>query len=137
MISFPEYLNIAHELNQIEKDEDIIMGKQINLLDFIPEPRSFFQILRVSSFLKNNWREAVIFEVTILFVNDIFILNEIPLPSDEITIAKLACKTKLNIYGGLDKLMTIICQRRDMQIKDYLISWSSTLYSITTPNWFP
>ena len=50
-ISFPVYLNVAHELNQIMKDEDIEMDKYVNLLDFIPEPRSLIQILRMSSFI--------------------------------------------------------------------------------------
>ena len=61
-----------------------------------------------------------------LFDNDTFLLNEKTLPADEIIPEKLACKTKLNIYGGLDKLKTRICLRGDMQIKDDFISWSPT-----------
>ena len=40
------------------------------------------------------------------------------LPADENIPTKLALKTKLNSYGGLDKLKARICLRGDMQIKD-------------------
>ena len=64
--------------------------------------------------------------MTGLFDNDTFILNKKPLPADEIIPIKLAYKTKLNIYGGLDKLKARICLRGDMQIKDDFISWPPT-----------
>ena len=54
LIYCPEYLNVAHELNQIKKDEDIEMDKHVNLSDFIPEPRSIIQIPRLSSFIKDK-----------------------------------------------------------------------------------
>ena len=47
-LSFPEYLNVAHELNEIKKDEDIETDKHVILSDFFPEPRSLSQILRIS-----------------------------------------------------------------------------------------
>ena len=121
-LSFPEYLNVAHELNQAKKDEDTEIEKQVNLSDFIPEPRSLIQILRMSTFTKDKWGEAIRSEINGLFDNDTFILDEKPLPADEIIPAKLACKTKLNIYGGLDKLKARVCLRGDMQIKDDFIS---------------
>ena len=39
-LSFPEYLDVAHELNQMIEDEDNISDKKIDLSDFIPEQRS-------------------------------------------------------------------------------------------------
>ena len=39
-LSFLEYLNVAHDLSQIKKDEDTEMDEYVNLSDFIPEPRS-------------------------------------------------------------------------------------------------
>ena len=38
-----------------------------------------------------------------------------PLPADEILPVKLALKTKLNSYGGLDKFKARVCLRGDMQ----------------------
>ena len=64
--------------------------------------------------------------MTGLFDNDTFLLNRKTLPAYEIIPAKLACKTKLNINGGLDKLKARICLRGDIQIKDDFISWSPT-----------
>ena len=53
-LSFPEYLNVARELNEIKKDKDIETDKHVNLSDFIPEPRSLSQILRMPPLLKKN-----------------------------------------------------------------------------------
>ena len=53
-LSFPEYLNVAHELNEIKKDDDIETDKHVTLSDFIPEPRSLSQILRMSPFIKEK-----------------------------------------------------------------------------------
>ena len=92
-LSFPEYLHVSHELNEIKKGEDIETDKHVNLSDFIPEPRSPKQILRMSPFIKEKWEEAIRSEVTGLFDNDTFLLNEKPLPADEIIPTKLACKT--------------------------------------------
>ena len=75
-LSFAEYLNVAHALNEIKKDEDIETDKHVNLSDFIPEPRSLIQILRMSPFIREKWGEAIRSEVTGLFDNDTFLLNE-------------------------------------------------------------
>ena len=70
--------------------------------------------------------EAIRAEVSGLFDNETFLLNETALPTDEIIPVKLALKAKLNIYGGLEKLKARICLRGDMQIKDESNSWSPT-----------
>ena len=57
-LSFPEYLNMTHELNEIKKDDDIETDKHVNLSDFFPEPRSLSQILRMPPFIKEKWGEA-------------------------------------------------------------------------------
>ena len=76
-------------------------------------------------FINYKWGEAIKSEITGLFDNETFIPNEKPLPYDEIIPSKLACRTKLNMYGGLDKLKAWICIRGDMQIKDDFISYLS------------
>ena len=65
---------------------------------------------------KETWGEAIRTEIAGLFDSGMFSLNEKPLPVDEIIPTKLAMKTKLNSYGGLDKLKARICLRGDMQI---------------------
>ena len=60
--------------------------------------------MRLSPAVKEKWRSAISGEIQGLFENDTFDPNERPLPADEILPVKLALKTKLNSYGGLDKL---------------------------------
>ena len=53
-ISFSGYLYyVAYKLDQIKKDENFEMDRQVNLSDFIPEPRSLIQILRMTLFIKD------------------------------------------------------------------------------------
>ena len=92
-----------------------------------PEPRSLSQVLRLPTHTKEKWGEDIRAEITGLFDSGTFSLNEKPLPTDEIIPTKLAMKTKLNSYGGLDKIKARICLRGDMQIKDANSnSWSPT-----------
>ena len=55
-----------------------------------------------------------------------FDTTEKALPADEVIPVKCAFKTKLNAYGGLDKLKARICVRGDIQIKDDANNWSPT-----------
>ena len=98
----------------------------INLSDYIPEPKSLYQILKLSDHIKEKWGTAIKKEIVGLFDNDTFDTNERALPADEVIPVKCAFKTKLNAYGGLDKLKARICIRGDMQIKDQINNWSPT-----------
>ena len=116
-ITYSEYLHIAHDIKETNGAEDKVKDMGINLLDFLPEPRSLSQVLRLSPYIKEKWGEAIRSELIGLFNSDTFSLIGKPLPADEIIPIKLAFKTKLNSYGGLDKLKARICMRGDMQIK--------------------
>ena len=76
------------------------------------------QVLRLPTHTKEKWGDTIRAEITGLFDSGTFLLNEKPLSADEIIPTKLAMKTKLNSYGGLDKLKARICLRGDIQIKD-------------------
>ena len=89
----------------------------INVSDFLPEPRSLSHIWRPSLYIKEKWGEAIRSELVGLFDSDTFSLIDKPLPADEIIPTKLAFKTNLNSYGGLDKLKARFCMRGDIQIK--------------------
>ena len=95
-----EYLYTTHELNKEKLNNENQNDSQINLSDFIPEPKSLNQVIRLSSFTKEKWGSAISKEVYGLFDNDTFDLNEGPLPTDEVVPIKLALKAKLNAYGG-------------------------------------
>ena len=81
----------------------------------------------MSSLIKDKWGEDIKSEITGLFDNDIFILNEKSLAADKISTAKSAHKTKLNKYGDFAKLKERFCLRGDMQIKDDFTSLSPTV----------
>ena len=117
-IKFSEYLNIAHEQVTQNKNEDKGNDIHINLSDFIPEPKTINQVLKLTPHIKEKWGTAIQKEITGLFDNDTFDTTEKALPADEVIPVKCAFKTKLNAYGGLDKLKARICVRGDMQIKD-------------------
>gem|GEM_PF-2876143 len=125
-INNAEYLNMAHEqqqnIKQIEKSQDT----QINLSDFIPEPKSLSQVLRLSPVVREKWGISIRNELLGLFDNDTFDTTEKALPADEVIPVKCAFKAKLNSYGGLDKLKARICVRGDMQVKDTMSNWSPT-----------
>ena len=125
-IPYSEFLYIAHELSSNNRSSDNESDDTINLSDFMPEPKSLNQILRLTPNIREKWGQAISTEITGLFDSDTFDVNERPLPADEIIPVKLALKTKLNSYGGLDKLKARICLRGDMQIKDDFNSWSPT-----------
>ena len=109
-----EFLHIAHELSSTNKILDDSQDEDISLSDFMPEPKYFSQILRLSSAAKEKWGTAILGEIQGLFWNDIFDPNERPLQADKILPVELALKTKLNLYSGLDKLKARVCLRGDM-----------------------
>ena len=128
-MGYTEYLHAAHDLRTTKKDEEKCQDMAINLSDFIPEPRSLSQILRMNKYVQEKWGEAIRKEINGLFDNGTFELTEMALPADEVIPVKLALKTKLNSYGGLDKLKARVCLRGDMQIKDESNPWSPTASS--------
>ena len=120
-----EYLNIAHELKDDNDTQEKHSESQINLSDFIPEPVSIHNVLRLSPSVKDRWGDAIRKEIQGLFDNDSFDTNK-ALLADKIIPVKCAFKTKLNSYGGVDKLKARICLRGDMQIKESFNNWSPT-----------
>ncbi len=50
-----EYLYTTHELNREKLTHEKQNDSQINLSDFIPEPKSLNQVIRLSSFTTEKW----------------------------------------------------------------------------------
>ena len=113
-ITYSEYLYIAHDIKETNTTGDKVKDQGINLSDFLPEPRSLSHILRLSPHIKEKWGDAIRSELVGLYDSETFSLIDKPLPVDEIIPTKLVFKTKLNSYGGLDKLKVRICMRGDM-----------------------
>ena len=66
-IDFAEYLNIAHKQVTQNKIEDNTNNNQINISDFIPEPKTISRVLKSSTFNKEKWGTAIKQEITSLF----------------------------------------------------------------------
>ena len=124
-MGYTEYLHAAHDLQSTKKTEEKHQGAAINLSDFIPEPKSPPQILRMNKHIQEKWGEAIRKEINGLFDNRTFEVTERSLPADEVSPVKLA----LNSHGGLDKLKARVYLRGDVQIKDESNPWSPTTSS--------
>ena len=73
---YSEYLHRAHALSGLNRFEDRTKDHGINLADFLPEPRSLSQVLKIPSHTKEEWEEAIRAEITGLFDSGIFSLNK-------------------------------------------------------------
>ena len=73
------------DIKNIENTNDHI----INLSNYIPEPKSLHQVLKLSDHIKDKWGTAIKKEVLGLFDNDTFDTNERALPADEVIPCKM------------------------------------------------
>ena len=71
-----EFLDIVHELLSTNKILDDSQDEDINLSDFMLEPKSLSQILRLSSVVKEKWGSVISGEIQGLFENDTFDPNQ-------------------------------------------------------------
>ena len=115
-----------HEAAKDGKDMTQKQDNEILLSDFLPEPNSLSQVLRLTESIRNKWGTAIHKEIKGLFDSDTFGLSDRALPDDEVIPVKLALKTKLNSHGGLDKLKARVCLRGDMQERGKINVWSPT-----------
>lgn len=121
-----EYLMHVHDMKNDGRKDEKNIDEAMNLSDFLPEPRSLNQVIKLAGSIRDKWGTAINKEITGLFDNDTFGVDENPLPNDEVIPTKLALKAKLNSYGGLDKLKARVCFRGDMQEKNQKNLWSPT-----------
>ena len=63
-LPYSEYLHIANDLCGLNKFQDRTKDHGINLVDFLPEPRSLSQVLRLPTDTKEKWGEAIRAEIT-------------------------------------------------------------------------
>ena len=71
-LSFSEYLFLAHDMKEISDSQNKTIDNNINLSDFMPEPSSLNQVLRLSPHTKEKWGAAIRSELTGLFDNELF-----------------------------------------------------------------
>ena len=121
--------NIRILLIKKTKDEDHTSENNIKISKFHSWNKITFTNFDTVSFHKRWMGLAIKSEISGLFDNISFVVSERPLPPNEIIPDKLACKTKLKIYSGLDRLEARVYLRWDRRIKYLLIFWSPIAFT--------
>ena len=93
----------------MKKNEEKCIDTIINLSDFVPEPKSLNQVIRLNGIIKEKWGEAIRKEIYGLFDNGTFLTSEMTLPTDEIIPVKLALKGKKNAHYLIKTIKMLYC----------------------------
>ena len=80
---------------------------------FIPEPRNFAEVKKMSDDIKKPWLKANLKEIKNLINNQIFLVED-PEKDDPVTTCMDVYKAKIKSDGSLDKLKLIIMVRVDI-----------------------
>ena len=102
---------------------------------FIPEPRNFTEVTKVSDNIKNPWLKATLKEIKNI-INNQTLLIEDQNEGEPVTICMDMYNAKNQSDGSLDKLKLRIVVRGDMQNKEFVgYNWSPTA-SMRTSKYF-
>ena len=102
---------------------------------FIPEPRNFSEVKKMSDDIKKPWLQATLKDIKNI-INNRNLLIEYPDKDDPVTPCMDVYKAKIQSYGSLDKIKLIIVVRGDLQNKELVVdSWSPTA-SMRTMKYF-
>ena len=95
---------------------------------FIPEPRNFDEVTKLSDNIKKPWLKATLKEINNL-INNQTLLTEDQNEGEPVTPCMDVYKAKIQSDGSLDKLKLIIVVRGDMQNRKLVgDTWSPTAY---------
>ena len=93
---------------------------------FIPEPRNFAEVTKLSEHMRKPWLKATLKEIKNL-INNQTLLIEDPKDGEPVTPCMDIYKAKIQSDGSLDKLKLIIVVRGDLQNKEMVgDTWSPT-----------
>ena len=102
---------------------------------FIPEPRNFDKVTKLSENIRKNWLKATLKEINNLINNQTFMIED-PKDGEPVTPCMDVYKAKIQSDGSLDKLELRIVVRGDLQNKEMIgDTWSPTA-SIRTLKYF-
>ena len=102
---------------------------------FIPEPRNFAEVTKLSENIKKPWLKETLNEINNLINNQTFI-TEYQNEGEPVTSCMDVYKAKIQSDGSLDKLKLRIVVRGDMKNNELVgDTWSSTA-SMRTLNYF-
>ena len=102
---------------------------------FIPEPRNFAEVTKLSENIRKPWLKATLKEINNLINNQTFLIED-QNEGEPVTPCMNLYKAKIQSDGSLDKLKLIIVVRGDLQNKEMVgDTWSPTA-SIRTMKYF-
>ena len=81
---------------------------------FIPEPRNFAEVKKLSEKIKKHWLKATIKEIKNLINNQTFLIED-QNEGETVTPCMDVYKAKIQSDGSIDKLKLIIVVRGDLQ----------------------
>ena len=93
---------------------------------FIPEPRNFAEVTKLSENIKKTWLKATLREIKDIINNQTFLI-EYRNEGEPVTPCMYVYKSKIQSDGSLDKLKLRIVVRGDLQTKEMVgDTWSPT-----------
>ena len=102
---------------------------------FIPEPRNFAEVKKLSENIRKLWLKATLKEINNLINNQTFLIED-QKEVEPVTPCMDVYKAKIQSDGSLDKLKLIIVVREDLQDKEMVgDTWSPTA-SMSTLKYF-
>ena len=94
--------------------------------NFIPEPRNFAEVTRLTENIRKPWLEATLKEIKNLINNQTFMIED-PKDGEPVTPCMDVYKAKIQSDGSLDKLKLRILVGGDLQNKEMIgYTWSPT-----------
>ena len=80
-MGYTEYLHAAYDISSVKKSEEKCQDTIINLSDFVSEPKSLNQVIRLNGRVREKWGDAIRKEINGLFDNGTFLTSEMTLPT--------------------------------------------------------
>ena len=122
------FKSVVEEISQ----DLLILGESGSEVSyFIPDPRNFSAVTRLSNDINKNWLKATQKEIKNIINNQTFLIPE-PEKGEPVTPCMDVYKAKIQSDGSLDKLKLRIVVRGDLQNKELVRDNWSTIASMRT-----
>ena len=102
---------------------------------FIPEPRNFAEVKKISENIKKHWLKSTLKEIKNIINNQTFLIED-QNEGEPVTPCMDVYKAKIHSDGSLDKLKLRIVVRGDLQNKEMVGDTWSPIDSMRTLKYF-
>ena len=101
-------------------------GSVSKISHFIPEPRTFSEVTKLSNYIKKPWLKVTLKDIKNIINNQTFLVQE-PEKDNPVTPCMAVYKAKIRSDGSLDNLKLRIMVRVDLQNRELVgDTWSPT-----------